>query len=193
MESPSPAVEVRELSEGDLLALQEHMPSAHHPYRAATHESGAATFLLAWNDGKPVGYLLLKWAGADEEIVHRLIGNCPELNAITVAVEVRSRGIGTTLIAEAERRVRARGISRVGLAVGLDNPRARALYERLGFSAWKHGSFKVTWEAPGDPSGRESETCIYLVKPLFRENGISVTHSLATGPPALGKTAAEVG
>jgi N-acetylglutamate synthase-like GNAT family acetyltransferase len=109
---------------------------------------------------------LLKWRGADEEIVHRLIGDCPELNAITVAPRLRSRGVGTELIREAERRVRARGISRVGLAVGLDNPRARSLYERLGYEAWEHGSFEVSWKVPDDPSRRESETCIYFLKEL---------------------------
>ena len=109
---------------------------------------------------------MLKWSGADEEIVRRLIGDCPELNAITVAPGHRSRGIGTKLIREAERRVRERGISRVGLAVGVDNPRARALYERLGYSAWEHGSFEVSWALPNDPSKRESEICTYLLKPL---------------------------
>lgn len=173
------AIQIRDFNERDLVALQRHLPSGHHPHRAAAHRSGGATFLLAWQDGKPVGYLLLKWAGADEEIVHRLIGDCPELNAITVAPGLRSRGIGTKLIREAERRARARGSSRVGLAVGLDNTRARSLYERLGYRAWELGSFEVSWAAPAVPSGRESETCIYLLK-RFPE-----TAPLAASRPSL--------
>jgi GNAT superfamily N-acetyltransferase len=167
VETPSRAIEIRDFNEGDLVALQRHIPSRHHPYRAAAHRSGAATFMIAWQDGEPVGYLLLKWAGADEEIVHRLVGDCPELNAITVASGLRSRGIGTKLVHEAERRTSARGNSRIGLAVALDNPRARALYERLGYSAWDHGSFDVSWEVSDEPSRRESATCIYLLKPLL--------------------------
>ena len=66
--------------------------------------------------------------------------------------------------------MRARGISRVGLAVGLavglENVRARSLYERLGYTPWEHGSFEVSWDAPDHPSGRESETCIYMLKLL---------------------------
>lgn len=169
MKTESSAVEIRPFSDGDLSALQERMPSGHHAYRVAAHETGAASFLLAWMDPEPVGYLLLKWAGADEEVVHRLIGDCPELNAITVAPELRSHGIGTTLIQEAERRVSAQGITRVGLAVGLDNPRARSLYERLGYRAWEHGSFEVSRDAPDHPAGRESESRIYLLKPLAAE------------------------
>ena len=162
-------VEIRPFSEGGVPSLQEHMPSRHHTDRAAAHKSGAATLLLAWMDAKPVGYLLLKWLGADEEIVHRLIGDCPELNGITVAPDYRSRGIGTRLIRDAERRVSARGITRVGLAVGLDNPRARSLYERLGYTVWDHGPFEVSWDAPNRPSGREGEACIYLLKRLSAE------------------------
>lgn len=60
----------------------------------------------------------------------------------------------------------ARGIGRVGLAVGVVNPRARALYERLGYVPWEHGSFEVSWNAPNHPSGRESEECMYLLKRL---------------------------
>lgn len=158
--------EIRPFREADAVALDEHLPSAHHAHRAAAHASGAATFLLAWSNGKPVGYLVLKWGGADEGLVHRLIGDCPELNAITVAPELQSRGVGSALIREAERRVRERGIARVGLAVGVDNRRARALYERLGYAAWEHGPFEVSWSAPDLPSGRESETCVYMLKQL---------------------------
>jgi GNAT superfamily N-acetyltransferase len=168
MNLDSPAVEIRPFSEGDRLALQEHMPSSHHSYRAAAHKSGAATFLLAWMDGRPVGYLLLRWAGADEEIVRGLIGDCPELNAVMVAPDLGSRGIGTELIRAAEHLVRARGITRLGLAVGLDNVRARSLYERLGYTSWEHGSFEVSWDAPDHPSGRESELCLYLLKRLAK-------------------------
>jgi GNAT superfamily N-acetyltransferase len=160
------AVEIRPFSRDDLDALQQHLASRHHPVRAAAHESGAATFLVAWLEGMPAGYLLLKWTGADERVVHRLIGDCPELNGITVAPALQSHGIGTQLIRKAETLVRARGIARVGLAVGLANSRARSLYERLGYSSWDHGSFEVSWEAPDHPMGRESETCVYMLKEL---------------------------
>jgi ribosomal protein S18 acetylase RimI-like enzyme len=156
-------IEIREFDERGRELLEQRLPSSHQRDRAAAHASGIATFLLAWEDAVPLGYLLIKWSGADEEIVHRLIGHSVELNAITVAAEHRSGGIGSALIDAAERRVRARGYSRVGLAVGLTNIRAARLYERLGYQTWDHGTFDVTWS-----EGRrtERETCVYMLKLL---------------------------
>jgi ribosomal protein S18 acetylase RimI-like enzyme len=51
--------------------------------------------------------------------------------------QLRSLGLGTCLIAEAERRIRRRGLPWAMLSVEDDNPRARALYERLGYAAWR--------------------------------------------------------
>jgi ribosomal protein S18 acetylase RimI-like enzyme len=49
---------------------------------------------------------------------------------------LQSCGIGTLLIEAAEQRIRARGLHRAELAVEECNPRARALYERLGYVAY---------------------------------------------------------
>ncbi|MBS2554395.1 GNAT family N-acetyltransferase [Catenulispora sp. NL8] len=46
---------------------------------------------------------------------------------------LQSRGFGTALIEEAEQRIRHRGLTRAELCVEHDNPRAQALYERLGY------------------------------------------------------------
>lgn len=50
-----------------------------------------------------------------------------------VAESLRGRGIGAHLIDDAARIARTRGISQLSLDVADSNPRARALYERLGF------------------------------------------------------------
>ena len=59
-----------------------------------------------------------------------------------------SCGIGTILIQAAEQRIRARGLHRAELGVEEHNPRARALYERLGYTAY--GREPESWdkEAP---------------------------------------------
>ena len=46
---------------------------------------------------------------------------------------VRSCGLGTRLVAALEGRIRARGLRAATLAVETGNPRARKLYERLGY------------------------------------------------------------
>jgi hypothetical protein len=52
--------------------------------------------------------------------------------------------------------------------VGVDNPNARRLYERLGYVDWDHGTVVGTWverDHHGSPTTL-SETCHVLVKRL---------------------------
>jgi ribosomal protein S18 acetylase RimI-like enzyme len=62
--------------------------------------------------------------------------------------DVRRLGIGTRLIDAAEARIRARGCRTAKLSVEHDNPRARALYERLGYLAV--GDRGGAWDAQHD-------------------------------------------
>lgn len=50
-----------------------------------------------------------------------------------VAPERRSQGLGAQLLAFAEAQARTQGLGQISLDVADSNPRARALYERLGF------------------------------------------------------------
>jgi L-amino acid N-acyltransferase YncA len=81
----------------------------------------------------------------------------------------RSRGgIGTALIRAAEEAARRLGHQRVALAVGVDNPDARRLYERLGYADWGHGTIVGTWQDHDrdGPPVTVSETCDVLAKRL---------------------------
>jgi ribosomal protein S18 acetylase RimI-like enzyme len=55
------------------------------------------------------------------------------LFALDVAGQLRTRGIGTRLIAAVEAEAQRRGLDGVYLEVGIGNTRARSLYERLGY------------------------------------------------------------
>lgn len=56
-----------------------------------------------------------------------------------LSTRVQGVGLGTALILAAERRMRSRGVKTARLEVEDDNPRARALYERLGYrEAFRH-------------------------------------------------------
>jgi ribosomal protein S18 acetylase RimI-like enzyme len=79
---------------------------------------------------------------------------------------LQSCGIGTLLLGEAERRIRARGLGRAELRVEQDNRRARALYERLGYVAY--GDAPDEWDAEG-PAGetvRYRTMCTLMRKPV---------------------------
>jgi ribosomal protein S18 acetylase RimI-like enzyme len=58
--------------------------------------------------------------------------------------ELQGLGIGTHLISVAESRIRERGLSVAQLDVGDNNPRARALYERLGYR--ETGRRSASWD-----------------------------------------------
>jgi ribosomal protein S18 acetylase RimI-like enzyme len=77
--------------------------------------------------------------------------------------ELRSHGIGTHLVGALEGRIRARGIESAWLSVEVSNPRARALYERLGYEAFAEE--KDGWESQ-DPDGRRywKETRLTLMR-----------------------------
>jgi ribosomal protein S18 acetylase RimI-like enzyme len=55
------------------------------------------------------------------------------LDGLAVAEQQRGQGIGTALIAAFEKRARDNGFKTVSLEVIATNPRARSLYERLGY------------------------------------------------------------
>ncbi|SFQ71092.1 Acetyltransferase (GNAT) family protein [Amycolatopsis arida] len=85
---------------------------------------------------------------------------------LSVHPAVRSRGIGTLLIRSAERRILARGSHRAELSVEESNPRARALYERLGYVGC--GRQPEAWDAEG-PDGvvrRYATMCTLMRKAL---------------------------
>jgi ribosomal protein S18 acetylase RimI-like enzyme len=79
---------------------------------------------------------------------------------------LQSCGIGAILIEAAEQRIRVRGLRRAELGVEENNPRARALYERLGYVAY--GSAPESWDedAPDGSVVRYETVCTLMRKEL---------------------------
>lgn len=77
---------------------------------------------VAGADNQILGFIILVMTGA-------FVGY---IQIICVAPDARSRGVGSELIAFAEERI-FRETKNVFLCVSSFNPRARALYERLGY------------------------------------------------------------
>jgi ribosomal protein S18 acetylase RimI-like enzyme len=100
-------------------------------------------------------------------IDYMLSANAGTLYQLAVHGAVQSCGIGTLLIGAAEQRIRARGRHCAELAVEQNNPRAQALYERLGYVAY--GSRPEEWdEQAGDGSvARYRTTCTLMRKELW--------------------------
>ena len=92
----------------------------------------------------------------------------PRLIHLEVLGPLQRRGIGTALVRAGEDTARRLGHGQLALGVGLDNPDARRLYERLGYADWDHGTVVGTWVARDHegPSVTVSEVLDMLVKHL---------------------------
>jgi ribosomal protein S18 acetylase RimI-like enzyme len=85
---------------------------------------------------------------------------------LSVHGALQSCGIGTILIAAAEQRIAARGRRRAGLAVEESNPRARGLYERLGYVAYGRAPDSWDEQAPDGSIVRYETVCTLMRKEL---------------------------
>lgn len=168
------AVSVRPLAEPELAALEEAMRTAHpdvHRNRLSAQREGTATYLIAWLDERPVGHGLLRWTGTTDEALRSRVAYLPShayVEGMGVLSEQQSRGVGSRILEEMHRLAAERGYRRIGLAVGIDNVRARQLYGRHGYRDASIGQFPISWSyiAPDGREGIEGETCLYLVKRL---------------------------
>jgi ribosomal protein S18 acetylase RimI-like enzyme len=92
----------------------------------ARGQTGEIDFLVLELGAQIVGKAVIDWT-------HSLDG-VPWLWLGSVDPEYRSRGLGGLGLAEAERRARNRGHTVIEMCVDDDNPRARELYLRSGYS-----------------------------------------------------------
>jgi ribosomal protein S18 acetylase RimI-like enzyme len=139
------SVVCRDLTEPDLDALQwsgtaSHLVNMREQLRRV--ESAEVEYLVvAASYDLPIGKLGIDYTrrpGAGtiyQAAVHPALQSC---------------GIGSLLMREAERRIRARGLAHAELGVEQINQRARALYERLGYLAYADAPEE--WDAEG-PAG----------------------------------------
>lgn len=98
-------------------------------YRIAMDEAkaGRRIVLVAEVAGRIIGQVIAQLNRADSD-------GTGYLYAFRVRPEWRNRGIGTRLIVEAENALLSIGFRRTLIAVARDNPGARRLYERMGYS-----------------------------------------------------------
>jgi GNAT superfamily N-acetyltransferase len=107
--------DIRPLTEADLPLVDARLP-LHR-----LHQPGEGLYLVAWEDGEPVGHGYVAFTDP------------PELADVFVLPQHRRRGIATALTAAAEREVAARGYDRLRLSYGIANDAARSVYERAGY------------------------------------------------------------
>lgn len=134
-------------------------------------ESGGAVLAVAalWDAGQNLRFTLaaarqiLGFYGAAaplviarglrmERVVRPASAGVAYIGHVAVAPESRGQGIGRALLEQLLAAARARGFTRAGLDVAASNPRARALYEGLGFRprATRRSTLAGRWGAVPD-------------------------------------------
>jgi ribosomal protein S18 acetylase RimI-like enzyme len=98
-------------------------------------------FLVAELEGVVVGVLMAGYEG------HR-----GWVNYMAVDIGQRRRGIGTALMRDAERRLRALGCPKINLQVRLENTAVQAFYAALGFCVDETVSLGKRLENDQEPS-----------------------------------------
>jgi GNAT superfamily N-acetyltransferase len=163
--------EIRAAAPADLPVLERELPMAtpaRHRECLAQQAEGAITYLLAWRGTSPVGHGLVHWSGPRDATIAARLPGCPEIYNLGVTEALRSRGIGGRILAGLEALAAGRGHPRVGLGVALANPRARRLYERLGYRDAGAPRYVDRWHRL-DAAGAHhlvEDPCVFLVKEL---------------------------
>jgi len=128
--------------------------------RLDQHARDGSTYLIAWEDGRPVGHAHIAW--------QRTHVGTPEIQDVFVLPERRRRGVATRLTRAAEDEARRRGWDRISLSVSdRGNEPARSLYEGMGYA--DSGAAPVRVLGAITLRGRAVEvddTLVYLVKSL---------------------------
>lgn len=129
---------------------------------------GHGLLLVATRSETPVGFVYLWLAPANEAELRRWLPGVPILNRLFVAADHRRQGIGTAIVEEAVRRLRAFGHKQVALGVDPGDS-VRRLYDGLGFREWGHGLITGRADADlgnGRAERRRDETFTILVRDL---------------------------
>lgn len=123
-------VVVRRLQERDVRPLEWHGGPdlrSFYEWQWNQHCTGALCTLVADFNGYPIGQGSIHWQGKPTH------PHIPDIQSLRVMDAFRGLGIGSQLLRASERLVLAQGFSKLSLAVGIENPAARRLYERLGY------------------------------------------------------------
>ncbi len=161
---PPRAARIRLLREADNRALEWQGGAdlrAFYDEQWRLHRAGDICVLIADLNDFPIGQAAIHWRGKPTH------PHLPDLQSLRVFPAFQGMGIGSRLIEATEQSVAARGFSQVSLAVGVENPRARVLYERLGFYAIGQ-PYDDEWQYT-DAQGRQCrvvERVVDLVKTL---------------------------
>lgn len=138
---------IRAAGDADMAAVADLWHLGWHDGHAGHVPDGltAARTLEAFHDRTPARVADTAVAISDDgELLGFVMVVGAEVDQVFLARRARGSGLAADLLASAEARVRAAGHSSAWLAVVADNARARAFYEKHGWSDVGHLRYEVT-------------------------------------------------
>ncbi len=158
---------VRDAAEADIAALTGIKGAGSetvHSRRLNDARAGDIRYLVVLLEEEPIGFGVLVLRRPDEDS-----HNLPEVDDLEIKDTLRGRGYGTALLSAMEQAASASGFRQIYLQVEpVNNPRAYALYQRLGYQAEQTPPHAIVWEYV-DSAGkmvRGEEWVIDMVKLL---------------------------
>jgi GNAT superfamily N-acetyltransferase len=147
---------VTELRPEEVETVDRHLPLS----RLDQQVREGSTYLIAWEDDRPVGHAHIAWDGTHLGL--------PEIQDVFVRPDRRRRGIASLLTHAAEDEARRRGWDRISLSVSRDdNPAAAQLYGKLGYLDAGAEPVRILGQIMlrGRPF-EVDDTLVYLIKAL---------------------------
>ncbi|WP_339292436.1 GNAT family N-acetyltransferase [Paenibacillus sp. FSL W8-0187] len=162
---------IRAVNEDDLVVLEEQLnngPKTKHQTRFERQRQGEVTYLIALVNDMPVGHVLIKWSGTQDESVSNHIKNCPDFEDLLVKDTYRRNGIGKQLLLHGEALAKQKGFRQVGLGVGTENESAKMLYQKMGYKDSGLGEYTIGGSYIDESGALLSwtENCVYLIHKL---------------------------
>lgn len=108
--------------------------------KLSEQDQGKAIYLIALQDGNPVGSIFVKLESSEE--YHK----SPVLQDLFVSEEMRKQGIGSQIIKEAESYLSELGYKEVGIDCETKDEWIRKMYEKEDFQL-KSGPHRQSWKS----------------------------------------------
>ncbi|MCG3179595.1 MAG: hypothetical protein BIFFINMI_01933 [Phycisphaerae bacterium] len=156
---------VRDATPADVPGLDACYACARHAERIAGADGVAVRYLLIESAGVVAGFGRLILSDRRDRSG---LNYTPRIVNLNVRPDLQGRGFGSLLIGAMERIARSAGCRALYIGASRDNPRALALYLRLGYGPIPEADRKdvrLHAGADGVPSRRERDA-IYVVKSL---------------------------
>ena len=149
-------VVVSEIRESDVALLEDQgKPAVGRSFadEYADQCRGEQSIYLATDGGRLLGSGFIRWLGPRDADAHDLFPLAPEIFRLEVVETRRSQGIGTRLLDALCAAATAQGFPAVSLGVAHANPRAHALYRRLGFEETPLTEYYDEYQYPLEDGG----------------------------------------